>query len=101
MTLYKGTKNHLCGSDSLRPSRPSNALGVPVALPQHPNEHRPRRQILLAVGQEFGATPSARRAARAPCASWPPRSEEHTSELQSRPHLVCRLLLEKKKPLHK
>src|SRR3989442_3254339 len=30
---------------------------------------------------------------------WPPsdrmRSEEHTSELQSRPHLVCRLLLEK------
>src|SRR6266498_848198 len=30
------------------------------------------------------------------------RSEEHTSELQSRPHLVCRLLLEKKKqPLSK
>src|SRR5436305_10225982 len=35
--------------------------------------------------------------------SWPAimpvlsRSEEHTSELQSRPHLVCRLLLEKKK----
>src|SRR2546429_1496377 len=36
------------------------------------------------------------------CASWSPlvakmRSEEHTSELQSRLHLVCRLLLEKKK----
>src|SRR3989442_11874272 len=28
------------------------------------------------------------------------RSEEHTSELQSRPHLVCRLLLEKKKKDH-
>src|SRR3712207_7724961 len=27
-----------------------------------------------------------------------PRSEEHTSELQSRQYLVCRLLLEKKKP---
>src|SRR5690554_7553931 len=27
---------------------------------------------------------------------WIYRSEEHTSELQSRPHLVCRLLLEKK-----
>src|SRR3712207_8433677 len=27
------------------------------------------------------------------------RSEEHTSELQSRQYLVCRLLLEKKKPL--
>src|SRR3712207_7774962 len=28
-----------------------------------------------------------------------PRSEEHTSELQSRQYLVCRLLLEKKNPL--
>src|SRR2546422_793890 len=28
------------------------------------------------------------------------RSEEHTSELQSRLHLVCRLLLEKKKTMH-
>src|SRR2546429_2536031 len=28
----------------------------------------------------------------------PDRSEEHTSELQSRLHLVCRLLLEKKNP---
>src|SRR3989442_4619366 len=27
------------------------------------------------------------------------RSEEHTSELQSRPHLVCRLLLDKKKKI--
>src|SRR5690554_7572738 len=31
----------------------------------------------------------------------PSRSEEHTSELQSRPHLVCRLLLEKKKNKNK
>src|SRR5690606_41887898 len=30
------------------------------------------------------------------CSRWP-RSEEHTSELQSRENLVCRLLLEKKK----
>src|SRR5690348_17532214 len=36
-----------------------------------------------------------RRASRCPRAS--PRSEEHTSELQSPVHLVCRLLLEKKK----
>src|SRR2546429_4547835 len=34
-----------------------------------------------------------RHAALRPCAT---RSEEHTSELQSRLHLVCRLLLEKK-----
>src|SRR3989442_7578786 len=30
------------------------------------------------------------------CFHWKRRSEEHTSELQSRPHLVCRLLLVKK-----
>src|SRR3712207_7726700 len=30
----------------------------------------------------------------------PLRSEEHTSELQSRQYLVCRLLLEKKKTIH-
>src|SRR3989442_11458209 len=36
---------------------------------------------------------SCARARRGACV----RSEEHTSELQSRPHLVCRLLLEKKK----
>src|SRR5438876_3782638 len=32
-----------------------------------------------------------------PCTTSPSRSEEHTSELQSPVHLVCRLLLEKKK----
>src|SRR2546429_3713735 len=37
------------------------------------------------------------RPTRPPPALRPPRSEEHTSELQSRLHLVCRLLLEKKK----
>src|SRR3989442_6753732 len=51
-----------------------------------------------------GSGPSRRRRARA--REYPGgysqgggngRSEEHTSELQSRPHLVCRLLLEKKK----
>src|SRR2546429_4478818 len=31
--------------------------------------------------------------------SWRNRSEEHTSELQSRLHIVCRLLLEKKKTI--
>src|SRR5690606_42050903 len=36
------------------------------------------------------ANPTSRR-------GWVPRSEEHTSELQSRENLVCRLLLEKKK----
>src|SRR3712207_7040782 len=52
------------------------------------------------------APPPARRAARRPATRVPTlplraatrsRSEEHTSELQSRQYLVCRLLLEKKK----
>src|SRR2546422_5822113 len=59
-------------------------------------------------GDGLGATPLARsdpaRRARCPsgltcsasCTSCRVRSEEHTSELQSRLHLVCRLLLEKK-----
>src|SRR5437868_12607270 len=37
----------------------------------------------------------------AQCSSYASRSEEHTSELQSRFDLVCRLLLEKKKKDHK
>src|SRR3712207_7911306 len=37
----------------------------------------------------------------APIGFAPMRSEEHTSELQSRQYLVCRLLLEKKKKYHR
>src|SRR2546422_7167962 len=49
-----------------------------------------------ALCPECGALlPSAGLARRLPCGGQ--RSEEHTSELQSRLHLVCRLLLEKKK----
>src|SRR3712207_8430323 len=43
-------------------------------------------------GRSFPATSNI-----SPVADWSPRSEEHTSELQSRQYLVCRLLLEKKK----
>src|SRR3712207_8503807 len=46
-----------------------------------------------------GATPPATRSTcrRSPTRTATARSEEHTSELQSRQYLVCRLLLEKKK----
>src|SRR3989449_2083244 len=43
--------------------------------------------------------PRARTAAHGREAGRARRSEEHTSELQSRLHLVCRLLLEKKKKI--
>src|SRR5690606_41698714 len=44
-----------------------------------------------------GRTRRRRRPSRPPRAPSPKRSEEHTSELQSRENLVCRLLLENKK----
>src|SRR5205809_5863015 len=43
------------------------------------------------------ADPGPRRSSTIPTPIRARRSEEHTSELQSRLHLVCRLLLEKKK----
>src|SRR2546429_6248188 len=45
----------------------------------------------------LGVLPATRRSAGDP----EQRSEEHTSELQSRLHIVCRLLLEKKKICHR
>src|SRR4051794_41347835 len=46
-----------------------------------------------------GETLTHRSAPAGPCRRRRGRSEEHTSELQSPVHLVCRLLLEKKKPV--
>src|SRR5258708_27289209 len=44
-----------------------------------------------------GKPPASSKPGKAPPLVYWPRSEEHTSELQSPDHLVCRLLLEKKK----
>src|SRR5256885_17048087 len=59
-------------------------LSLHDALPICPPPGRPPR-------------PDGGRRARTPPDGPPPRSEEHTSELQSPCNLVCRLLLEKKK----
>src|SRR6266436_7575001 len=60
---------------------------------------RPPRSTLFPYTTLFRSRPSSPSPAcsRARSGSWWARSEEHTSELQSRLHLVCRLLLEKKK----
>src|SRR5439155_25105984 len=66
--------------------------------------HRPRGRHRALHHADLRADPA--RLARAPLGerlvalAGPLRSEEHTSELQSRGHLVCRLLLEKKKTGH-
>src|SRR6266508_5897288 len=60
---------------------------------------RPPRSTLFPYTTLF-RSPARRRSgsrSRTRCPGWCTRSEEHTSELQSRGHLVCRLLLEKKK----
>src|SRR6266481_9947969 len=48
----------------------------------------------------WNTMPKARRTSSGSLTGSWPRSEEHTSELQSQFHLVCRLLLEKKKKNH-
>src|SRR2546430_4349087 len=52
--------------------------------PRHPRPHATRPALEHRGGIRDAGRP-------------PPRSEEHTSELQSQSNLVCRLLLEKKK----
>src|SRR2546427_3754265 len=64
-----------------------------------------RSRFLSAITREASIRPdcqSARLLKRSDLAGWmarSPRSEEHTSELQSQSNLVCRLLLEKKKKI--
>src|SRR6267154_5114203 len=61
---------------------------------------RPPRSTLFPYTTLFRSRPGRRRRGRPPRTATRglrPRSEEHTSELQSPVHLVCRLLLEKKK----
>src|SRR3712207_8863796 len=68
-TLFRSRQAEALGQAAARPG--GHALRLLHAVPLHAPCARPRRH--------------------------PYRSEEHTSELQSRQYLVCRLLLEKKK----
>src|SRR3712207_7104599 len=77
-TLFRSPRRSTSrGADDTRARR-----GGP---PRVPSRGHPDARDRAAVHEEVGAGDEAR------------RSEEHTSELQSRQYLVCRLLLEKKK----
>src|SRR2546429_6346916 len=67
-----------------------------VALPEEPIDVRHRVGDRLVLVDHLAQTQEPRQRLRVPDAPAVVRSEEHTSELQSRLHLVCRLLLEKK-----
>src|SRR3712207_6898935 len=54
---------------------------------------------LVAAGRQAGGVLEIERQVQPPGERVGGRSEEHTSELQSRQYLVCRLLLEKKKEI--
>src|SRR3712207_8850150 len=77
---------------SVRVSRKAGRYEAPEQAPNlgHGEGQQLGGEVVL-VRSPRGRPGAARRGRRAP------RSEEHTSELQSRQYLVCRLLLEKKK----
>src|SRR2546422_4044773 len=78
---------------SLHDALPISALGqlgLRSAVAEVPHLER---QDLAGLAANLGLGHEAKAHGRSP------RSEEHTSELQSRLHLVCRLLLEKKKKI--
>src|SRR5437899_5191066 len=80
---------------------------LPISLPRRSTESSPAGERTTRTSSRLARV--VRQATQVRCGGWgapppiprrPPfawRSEEHTSELQSLRHLVCRLLLEKKK----
>src|SRR5439155_17937978 len=79
----------IMGADSI--IRPGSLPGAASVAAKNVPEVSRLSLVCLAT------TPLWQRERRCYWLSFPGRSEEHTSELQSRGHLVCRLLLEKKK----
>src|SRR5690606_41673169 len=80
---------------SFTPTSGINRLSLPDALPLSPARRPPPRPA--APAPCWSPTRPGRSWRWTRCRGPRRRSEEHTSELQSRENLVCRLLLEKKK----
>src|SRR5215813_9157599 len=76
----------ICSNSRVRKVKFPGVISLRKALPTCATPNGSLRRITCCTFAKL---------AKMPCAV--SRSEEHTSELQSRPHLVCRLLLEKKK----
>src|SRR3712207_8922291 len=73
--------------------QPYQRLPSPMILRKPMQQHRHRSLTAGGVADPHTTIPNLARVTPLHL----PRSEEHTSELQSRQYLVCRLLLEKKK----
>src|SRR5687768_18121313 len=92
-TLFPYTTLFRSAGDLRRPDQAGPGLSSALAGAAPPAGPRgvPGRRLLPALAPARARVQALGRAGRRL------RSEEHTSELQSRLHLVCRLLLEKKK----
>src|SRR5947208_10319319 len=86
----------VCDERPAREGAPHNQEVRPAARGRH-RGRRGLRRCRLGRPPAPAARSAGRVRARAAHRAPQPRSEEHTSELQSPDHLVCRLLLEKKK----
>src|SRR2546422_5312758 len=87
----------ICGWTRGSTASPTSTRGWPSTTTRSPRGAAPVRSGPSSPPPASTSRPSS------PPTAWrrdSSRSEEHTSELQSRLHLVCRLLLEKKKSLH-
>src|SRR2546422_6846311 len=73
--------------------RPPRSTLFPYTTLFRSRHNRPARLLAAVHRDQIKVAAGVQR----PCGWLAARSEEHTSELQSRLHLVCRLLLEKKK----
>src|SRR3989449_5754939 len=96
-----GSVRASASTSSLRAATVSPAATARETNPESPLLPGPVGKRRAAANCDSASSRRPRESATCPATTRPsPRSEEHTSELQSRLHLVCRLLLEKKKNRH-
>src|SRR5690606_40323081 len=85
-TWSSGLKSPIYCDNRLTLSYPTLRKEIASGLSKLVQDHYPEVEMIAGTAT-----------AGIPHAAWVSRSEEHTSELQSRENIVCRLLLEKKK----
>src|SRR5207253_2541457 len=87
------------GAEQIKGYRPDEIIGQHFSCfyPPEDSERGKPEQELRVAASEGRLEDEGWRVRKDGSRFWADRSEEHTSELQSRGHLVCRLLLEKKK----
>src|SRR2546422_6842636 len=95
-TLFRSLRRSRAHRPNQLARPPAVASAVRPAASVHPDAHHRGSALTRSpAGAAVGNTSSFISSILKVCVHLP-RSEEHTSELQSRLHLVCRLLLEKK-----